>query len=249
MFRPPFFAELSPLYVAQVALTIWMLVDAHRRGVESYWFWIILFFQPIGAWAYFFLFKVRDFSPGTGWLANLFTRRPSLDELRYRLEQSPTMAAHLELAERLLEEKEYEEAEPHLNAVLKREPDHGTALFALAECHRQLNRSAEAVPLLQKLVSQRPNWRNYLAWHTLIETCQQAGDQAEAVAQARKLAQVTPSLEHQCLLTRCLVEVGELAEARRVIEKALREYQFSPNRSRNDRRWVGKAKQLLKELD
>jgi hypothetical protein len=44
------------------------------------------------------------------------------------------------------------------------------------------------------------------------------------------------------------VQAGEPAEARRVIDKALREYQFSPNRSRNDRRWVGRAKQLLKEL-
>ena len=37
----------SPLYVAQAALTIWMLIDANRRGVEFYWFWLILAFQPL----------------------------------------------------------------------------------------------------------------------------------------------------------------------------------------------------------
>src|SRR5262249_50335423 len=83
------------LYLAQAALTIWMLVDANRRGVESVWFWIILWFQPLGAWAYFFSYKLSDFrlGVGTGWMSNLFTRRASLEELRYRVEQSPTVAA------------------------------------------------------------------------------------------------------------------------------------------------------------
>src|SRR5439155_18431893 len=125
---------------------------------------------------------------GTGWLGNLFTRRASLEELRYRAEQSPTVTAHLDLAERLVEIQEFEEAQPHLQAVLTREPDHGPALFALAECHRQLGRPADAVPLLLKLVAQRPGWRDYLAWHTLIETYRNIGNHAEAVAQARRLA-------------------------------------------------------------
>ena len=49
----PYLFEFSPLYLLQAALTIWMLVDAHRRGVEFFWFWVILFFQPFGAWVYF----------------------------------------------------------------------------------------------------------------------------------------------------------------------------------------------------
>src|SRR5215204_751277 len=118
MFIPPFLYELSPLYLVQAALTIWMLVDASRRGVEMYWFWIILVFQPLGAWAYFFVYKLGDFTRGggTGWVNNLFTRRPSLEQLRYRAEQSPTLTARLELAERLVEAGEYQEAEPHLKA-------------------------------------------------------------------------------------------------------------------------------------
>ena len=60
MFHLPFLYELSPLYLAQAGLTIWMLMDANRRGVEGYWFWLILGFQPIGAWAYFFAYKVKD---------------------------------------------------------------------------------------------------------------------------------------------------------------------------------------------
>src|SRR5262249_1883011 len=89
----PYLYEFAPLTLAQVALTIWMLVDANRRGVEYHWFWIILIFQPIGAWAYFFLYKVKDFQDRPGWLGNLFQRRASLAELRHRAEQSPTPAS------------------------------------------------------------------------------------------------------------------------------------------------------------
>jgi hypothetical protein len=249
MFHAPYLYELSPLYLAQVALTVWMLIDANRRGVDSYWLWIILIFQPVGAWAYFFVYKVKDFSRGGGWLAGLFSRRPSLEELRYRAAQAPTVVGRLELAERLIEAGEHQEAQPHLEAVLAREPDHGTALFALAECHRQADRPAQAVPLLLKLIAVRPNWRDNLAWHTLIETHQDAGEHQEAAAQARKLAQLAPSLEHKCLLARCLAEGGDPAEARRVIEEALEEHRFSQNPSRDDRRWAGRAKQLLAELE
>ncbi len=248
MFHLPFLVELSPLYLAQGALTIWMLIDASRRDIHPYWFWIILAFQPLGAWAYFVSYKLKDFTSGGSWLANLFTRRPSLEELRYRVEQAPTVARHLELAERLIEAHEYEESESHLKSVLQHEPEHGAALMALAECYRQTDRPAEAVPLLLKLVAQRPNWRDYLAWHNLIDTYQAAGNPTEAVAQARKLSQVVPTLENKCRLARCLTESGNVPEARQVLEKALDDYRYSQNPSRKDRRWVGRAKQLLKEL-
>lgn len=245
----PYLYEFSPLYLAQAALTIWMLVDASRRGVDTYWFWIILFFQPLGTWAYFFIYKVRDFTQGSGWLGSLFARRVSLEELRYRVEQSPTTAARLELAEQLVVSGEYEEAEPHLKAVLAREPEHGTALFALAECHRQLNRPVEAVPLLQKLITQHPGWRRYRAWYSLIETHETAGEYAEAVAQARKLSQVAPSLQHTCMLANSLARSGDRLEARRVVEKGLEDYRFNRYPSPDDRRWVSKAKRLLTELE
>src|SRR5437763_1805548 len=92
----PYYTELyyglSPLVIlVQVAMTVWMLVDASRRGVEFYWFWIIIGAQPFGPWAYFFVYKIKEFQGGAagfrdtsgnahtgGWLAGLFHRRPSM---------------------------------------------------------------------------------------------------------------------------------------------------------------------------
>lgn len=244
----PYLYELSPLYLAQAALTIWMLVDASRRGVDGYWYWIILAFQPLGAWAYFFVYKVKDFPRLAGSLAALFSSRPSLDELRYRADRSPTVASHLELAERLMEAGEFAEAEPHLKAVLAREADHAGALFALSDCHRDAGRDAEAVPLLAKVVALRPAYRDYLAWHSLIESHEKAGDRPAAVAVARRLAQLVPSLEHKCLLARTLSDAGDVGEARRVLTDALEECKYARDLSRGDRRHLGRAKKQLADL-
>ena len=244
----PYLFEWSPLYFVQAALTIWMLVDANRRGVDYYWFLIILAFQPLGPWVYFFLYKVKDFRGGRGWPAGLLQRRASLEELRHRAERLPTAANRLELGERLVETGMFAEAAPHLEAVLAREPQHCQALFALAESHRGLGRPEQAVPLLQTLVARHPGWRDYHAYHRLIEVRDEAGDKLGAVASCRELARVAPSLEHKCLLSELLLETGERTEAKKVVEQGLEDYRYLTGLSRRrDRRWVGKAKQLRKQ--
>jgi len=249
MYSFPYLYELSPLYLAQMALTIWMIDDANRRGVEAHWFWIILFFQPIGAWAYFFIYKVKDFSARSGWLANLFQRRTSLAELRHRVERLPTPAHWLELGERLVEDGAFAEAVPLLEGVLAREPDHCRCLFLLAQAHRGMEQPALAVPLLQKLLARQSGWGDYRAWHLLIEVSGKAGDTAAAVARCRELARVAPTLEHKCLLAEHLLETDEKTEACKILELALEEYRYATGLSRRrDRRWVGKARQLLRTL-
>jgi hypothetical protein len=243
-----FLAESSPLYLAQLAFTIWMLVDAHRRGVEYYWFFVIFFFQPIGAWVYFFLFKVKEFRGGPN-LGRLFQRRASLEVLRYQAEQSPTAAHRLELAERLVETGAYAEALPHLESVVAREPEHCSALFALAQSYRGLGRPGDAIDPLRKIIARHPGWHDYRAWYALIDTCVEAGDQPGAVTHCRELARVEPSLEHRCLLAEHLLANGEPLEARTVVERGLEEYRYLTGAARaRDRRWVGHARKLLARM-
>src|SRR5690348_17159732 len=96
-----FFWEYPYLWVPQTILTLWLLVDAYRRGAEGFWLWVILLFQPLGAWVYFFAVKLGDFRGLPR--GPLFRGGPSLAELRYRAEHIPTLANHLALAQRLIE--------------------------------------------------------------------------------------------------------------------------------------------------
>lgn len=247
---PPFFTESLPyaeyLGYAQAAFTIWMLIDAYRRGTEFYWIYIILFIPVLGAWAYFFLVKFPELGLGRGFSWPQWG--PSLRELRYRAEHMPTLTNHLALAERLVQKDEHDEAVPHLEAALKREPDHGQALYLLARCHAASAEPARALPLLEKLIARDRYWSNYAAWYLLIEVRDALGDTAGAVAACRELARLSPTLRHQCLLAEHLLDQGERAEACELLDQALEEHSYSPGNIRwRNRRWASEAKRLLKE--
>jgi hypothetical protein len=235
------------LSVLQAALTIWMLIDAFRRPVEGYWPWVILFFQPLGAWIYFFLVKVRDFRTPQGF--TLWQGGPSLKELRYRAESTPTLANHLALAQRLIQRQGYDEAVPHLQVAHKIEPDHGQVLYSLALCHARAERPADAVPLLQRLLAKDPRWSNYAASYLMIETRREMDDHAGAVAGCRELARLAPTLQHQCLLAETLLDAGQPKEARDVLDRSLRDHQFASGQVRwRNRRWARQARRLLRDI-
>ena len=45
--------------VLSYAMSIWMIVDAYKRGSQGWWIVIIL--VPLGEWIYFFAVKFQDF--------------------------------------------------------------------------------------------------------------------------------------------------------------------------------------------
>jgi hypothetical protein len=234
-------------YVAQGAFTIWMLVDAYRRGAEQYWYLIILFVPALGAWAYFFAVKVGDYPGLRDW--SFLQRRPRLEELRYRAEQTPTLANHLALAERLVELRDHEEAMPHLDAVLAQEPELSPARFLLAQCQAETGHPEQAIPLLEKLIARDRTWSNYAAWHLLTRLQAESPEPERALASCRELARLAPTLQHQCMLAERLLEQGQNDEARQVLQRSLEEHQYAPGfvRRRN-RRWASQARRLQKQL-
>lgn len=238
---------LYGLSLAQLAFTVWMLVDVHRRGAEGYWFWVILFLQPVGPWAYFFAVRLGDLRGLPDWLA--WKRRPALAELRYRAEHMPTLASRLALAERLVEDRQYQEALPYLTAVLKQEPELCPALFALAVCHAEDARPEQAIPLLQQVIARERMWSNYAAWYRLIEVQAALGNGAQALATCRELARLAPTLKHRCLLAEHMLDQGLHDEAGQFLQIALQEHQYAPGfiRRRN-RQWASRARQLQKEI-
>jgi hypothetical protein len=242
-----FFQEYPFINLAQTAFMVWMLVDAYRRQAEQFWYLVIFFMPFVGAWVYFFAVKAKDFrSINTG---SLFQRKASMSELRYRVEHMPTLTNNVEFAKRLIEQKEYEEAIPYLNAALKQEPDHPTALYSLARCQKELSHLDQALPTLKKLLARDPRYSNYAGWHLLIETQELSGDSDSALQQCRELARIAPTLQHQCLLAEHLVEAGKAEEAHGLLERSLQDHSFAPGPiRRRNRAWANQASRLQKRI-
>jgi hypothetical protein len=232
----------------QTAFMVWMLVDAYRRGAEYYWFWVILFLPGIGSWVYFFVVKVQSGDFANLSLGGWFHRGPSLDQLRYQADQTPTMANHLALGERLVELGRHDEAVPNLEAALKTEPDHGMALFCLATCYKALGRPTEAVSLLERLHKRDPRWGDYAALRLLIEVRDEIADHAGTLENCRELVRRAPTLQHRCLLAERLLEEGQTKEARILLDQALRDHDYAPGHvRRRNGRWIGQARRLARE--
>jgi hypothetical protein len=235
------------LYAAQIAFTIWMVVDAYRRQADYFWYWVILLLQPVGAWAYFFAVKAGDFHGLNfkGW--SPFQRRTSLEELRYRANQVPTLANHLALAQRLMEQGEHGEARSHLEKAM--EPEHCQVLYSLAVCSAEEGHPQQAVPLLERIVARDRCWSDYAAWRLLITTRTETGDRAGALAACRELVRLAPTLQHRCLLAEHLLDGGLTDEADRLLQQSLEDYHYAPGPiRRRNRRWANQAKRLYKQV-
>ncbi len=241
----------STLYLLEMAFTIWMLVDAYRRGAEFFWFWIIFLFQPIGPWVYFFAVKLRDLRvPRVGIGAGTGRRRLSLDELRYHAERTPTVTNRLALAERLMEKGQHRDAIPPLEAILKMEPGYCTALHDLALCHLACGEPAQALPCLKRLLDRDHRWSDYRAWRTLLTAHDALNQPDQALQTMRELAKMVPTLENICHLAERLLDRGAKSEAVAVLDQALDDYHYSPMGSKwRNWRWAREARVLLREAE
>ncbi len=244
------FADYPILTTLQTAFMIWMLVDVYRRGAEIYWYFLILFLPVVGAWVYFFAVKVPSGDFRGVHLGGFVRRGPPLEHLRYLAEQTPTLMNHLNLAQRLIEVGQHAEAVPHLEAVLKTEPDHGMALYSLATCYHRLGRSAEAVPVLERLLKHDNRWGNYSGWRLLVAAQDDLGDGAGALQSCRELTRLAPTLQNQCLLAEHLLDDGQIIEARMLLEQALRDHAYAPGHvRRRNGRWAAEARRLTKRTE
>jgi len=237
-------AESPILIVLHLALVVWMLVDAHRRGVDYYWYYIVLFIPVAGPIAYFLVFKAHEIH---GW-RNLFQPKTPLHELRYRADQTPTLANHLALAQRLIEQKDYAGALPHLEKAHPMEPDHSQVMYSLAVCYKGLGQAEKAAPLLERIISRDRTWSDYAAWRTLIETFDEKDNKESALKTCRDLVKLAPSLRHRCLLAEHLLAARQTEEARQLLDQALQDHYYAPGPlRRRNRHWASEARRLQKQ--
>jgi hypothetical protein len=235
------------LSLAQTLFMVWMAVDAYRSHAEQFWYWVIFFVPVLGAWVYFFAVMAPRLA--SGHQLTWFQRKVSLDELRYRAQQTPTLANNLALGQGLIARNAFDEAIPILEAAHKVEPDHGSVLYALSLCHARQGQFDQAAAFLERLIRKDPRWSDYEAWRLLIETHLGAGRHDAALEKARDLVKYTPTLRHKCILGEILIDQSYKGEARALLDQALDDHAFAPPAiRRHNRLWAKQAARLLKRI-
>ena len=236
------------LFIIQQAFSLWMLVDAIRRGSKYYWYFIIL--MPFGEWVYFFMVKVHDpeFEPVRRFFRRFAEQKVTVDLLRYRLEQTPSYANHLALAQGLYDAKVFSEARHHFSEALRLHEGDREALWGLALTHVALGEQDDAVERLRELIERDASFRDYAAWRELayVLAAQEATD--ELFELLDRLVIKSPRLEHRVLYAHYLLDGGRRDEARRQLEDGLTDYDQAPKFiRRRDGVWKRRARKMLRD--
>ena len=235
------------LILAQHVFMLWMLIDAIRRKADGYWYLII--FIPLGEWVYFFSIKIHD--PQFQRFKQMFfpKNRPSLKELRYRANESPTIENRCTLAQALNHAGEYSDAAEIFSEILSREPSDCPARYGLGTAKAGLQDYEGAVEILERLVAQNPSYNDYGGWLQLVDAYWKINRREKALQCARELVKTSPRTNHKVTMAFYLRELGHPQEARSMLVETLEEYEYSPAFvKRSYRTWAKRAKHMLREL-
>jgi hypothetical protein len=234
----------SALVVALFVFSVWMTFDAIRRGAELYWYFIILVL-PFGAVIYFIFVKLKDYN-----LRLLPTRatHPDVAGLRQRAEATPNPENTLALAEALEERAKYSEAAAYYQRVLAESAADPRALHGLARCRLSQSEPAEAVELLERVVSADRSHADYRAALDYAEALWQNRQEEDAVELAGALARHTGRINHRLAFAHYLAGMDRNVEARQVVDQVLADLESAPASDARNARWLKKARAMRARL-
>jgi Flp pilus assembly protein TadD len=202
-----------------------MLVDAARRGAGYVWYLIIM--MPFGEIAYFLAVKIHD--PEFMALWHRFTwRPPSLDQVRFEAELTPSFQNRSILAHTLHDDGHFGEATELFRELLASEPEDKPALYGLACSLAGAGQTAAAIDALKQLTTLDFAYAEHAAGSKLAELYDAEDRREEALAMREAVARASGSLAHQTELASALAALGRGAEARALLERGLHEYAHSP---------------------
>lgn len=234
-----------------IAFSLWMLIDAVRRRAPIYWVLLILFF-PGGTFVYFVAVKLKDYKPQ---LEKLFARlmpRPTLsvDALMARYEAAPTQANQLALAAAFYDAERLDQAASLFNDVLDRQPAEPDALWGLARVRRSQGSKEESLRLYERLIEANPRHGEFAAALEYAEALWDAGQTKRCLEILEDIANESKRLNHRLAYAHYLVQNGDKAKAKTVLQRALHDHEVNPSwLKQKERQWANAAADLLRKLD
>jgi hypothetical protein len=222
------------------------LVHAVRRRPEYYWYYIIVFGGIIGAGVYIIAEVIPDASLLRGTFRG-FGRRSRIQQLEITIEDNPSAGNYEELADLLLDQKNYARARECYDKAIAARADSIDAFYRRGLCSFELKDTARAVEDLTRVCRQEPRYDHDRAAGFLAQANATAGEPESAEAWFKQATQFSNSPEIHYNYAAFLKQLGRASAARETAQAILKRKKGMPRYlQRMERPWFRKASALLK---
>jgi len=235
--------------LAPLLLTVFALVHFFKRGGGNYyWIFLILFLPTIGPIVYIIVEVLPELRAGqasSGWLA----KRKRIRELEAVVLDNPSAGNLEELADLLLQEKNYARAREFFDRAISSRTDLPDPFYGRALCSLELGEVQKAIADLEKVLAMDRRHDYGRAMGLLAAAYGQTGQPERAEQLFREVLTNSTLSETQYRFAEFLARQGKPEEAhdwaQRVVSKKAT---LSGPLRRREIRWIHQSEALLKQL-
>lgn len=238
----------SPLWLIVFAFQVWMFIHAVRNGE---WIWAVFIFIGWGLSAILYYFMVYRASPTSmqGFELPGAGSRQRIRELEAQIHHLDNAYHHFQLGDVYFRRGKLAEAEKCYRAALERDPKDIDARAHLGQCLVRLNRPAEARPLLEGVMHEKPDHDYGHTMMALAETLTLLGETDSALQYWQHITQNHSYPRAKVQLAELYITKGNLDSARGELKDVLTDDIHAPAfQRRRDRVWIRKAKNLIGKI-
>ena len=238
----------NPLALAITVFQIWMLVHAIRNGE---WLWAVFIFIGWGLSSILYFFMVYRASPSamSGFELPGAGRRQRIKELQAQIHHLDKAHHHLQLGDIYFSQGKLVEAENSYRAAMERDPKDIDTRAHLGQCLLRQKRYAEARPLLEGVMLEKPEHDYSHTMMALAETLTALGETDNALQYWLHITRNHSYPRAKVQLAELYLAKNQPDLARAQLKDVLSDDIHAPAFQRKrDRIWIRRAKSLMGKL-
>lgn len=238
----------NPLTLVIAVFVIWMFVHALRNHE---WLWAVFIFIGLFITAVFYYFMVYRAAPSatSGFELPGAQSRKRIKELQAQIHHIGNASHYFQLGDVYFQRGNLVEAEKCYRAALEREPDDIDTRAHLGQCLLRQKRFADARPLLEGVMREKPEHDYGHTMMALAETLMALGETDNAILYWQHVTQSHSYPRAKVQLAELYAAKNQPGPARAELEDVLSDDVHAPAfQRRRDRVWIRRAKSLLGKL-
>ena len=231
-----------------LAFQLWMFIDAIRRR-EWLWAVFIALFSGFSAVLYFFLVYRAAPSATQGFELPGAHHRRRIKELEAQIHHLDKAHHHSQLGDIYFQQGKLAKAEACYRAALERDAQDLDTRAHLGQCLLRLKRPDEARPLLEGVLTEKPDHDYGYTMMAQAETLAALGETENAILYWQHVTQSHTYPRAKVQLAELYLATGQPNLARPELQDVVADDAHAPAfQRRRDRVWVSRAKAMLRWL-